>query len=193
LSGESGAGFTMIELIIAIFVLTVAVIGVYGAFSMMVITTAQMSDRFTASYLAQEGIEVVRNIRDNNWLQENDWRCGLTDLPEGAGECSVGNQDFSQNTGGAEADYKTGTSVGTGLTPYGASGRYLKLDSSNSNNFYNYLSGSDTKLKRRIIINTVNDYIIQVLVTVSWDEKSTIINPNGQNSITAEEYLYNWY
>ncbi|KKQ21737.1 MAG: hypothetical protein US35_C0018G0022 [Parcubacteria group bacterium GW2011_GWA2_37_10] len=48
---KKSAGLTMIELVISLFVLTVAVIGVYNGFSIMVVATAQMSDRFTASVL----------------------------------------------------------------------------------------------------------------------------------------------
>ena len=61
-------GFTLIELVISIFLLCFVIIGVYNAFSIIVILTSDTSDRLTATYLAQEGIEIVRNIRDTNWL-----------------------------------------------------------------------------------------------------------------------------
>lgn len=170
----------MIELVIALFVLTAGVVGVYNAFSIMVVATAQMSDRFTAAYLAQEGIEIVRNIRDNNWLNNDSWDKDLMD-----GDCPSG----------CQADYKTGTSNGLGFTAYG-SGAALNID---ADGFYSYsscpISNSDcqTKFIRKIIINTVDDHTLQVVVTVEWFEKKTIFDFSGTNSITAEEYLYNWY
>lgn len=173
-------GFTMIEIVIALFVLTVAVIGVYNAFSIMAVATTQMSDRFTAAYLAQEGIEIVRNIRDNNWLQADQnsditWDRGLT-------SCDTG----------CEADYKTEAFSGAGYV-----GNVLKL----GGGFYNYSSGVDTKFKRKIVIdpvkNDANETIaLKVAVTVFWAEKPTIVNidfPASSGSITAEDYLYNWY
>lgn len=179
---KKDAGLTMIELVIALFVLTVAVIGVYSAFSIMVVTTAQMSDRFTASYLAQEGIEVIRNIRDNNWLKDPpvDWTIGLV-CENPTAPCSW------------QADY---TTTGAGLTPYNSS-NYLNI---NSKGFYYYdLSDPNkTKFTREITITPVTNadgktYILKVAVTVFWDEKATLVNLPGKNSITAEDYLYNWY
>ena len=92
-------GFTLIELIIAILILAVATIGVYNSFSTVVIFTDGVSSRLTAAYLAQEGIEIVRNMRDNNWLDVyQGWKKGLSDT----------NTDCSN---GCEADYRTGTLI----------------------------------------------------------------------------------
>ena len=61
-------GFTLIELVISIFVMSVGLVGVFGAFSVISILTSDSANRLAGSYLAQEGVEIVRNIRDNNWL-----------------------------------------------------------------------------------------------------------------------------
>ena len=171
---ESG-GFTIIELVIAIFILTVAIIGVYNAFSTVVVLTAGAGSRLTAAYLAQEGIEIVRNMRDNNWLAgEEDWRNGLL-------VCEYG----------CEADYKTGTSSmypGSGLTGFSGSGRDLKIN--DDNRFYSYdETGEYTaiKFKRKITITPVSEDVLQVSVLVIWQEKEEVFD------IEAEEYLYNWY
>lgn len=61
-------GFSLLEVIIAIFVLT---IGITGALKLIVSTlTNSINTRnaVIASGLAQEGVELVRNIRDNNML-----------------------------------------------------------------------------------------------------------------------------
>ncbi|MDD5589743.1 MAG: hypothetical protein PHQ47_01040 [Candidatus Portnoybacteria bacterium] len=43
-----------------------------------IVWAARLSqDRLVASNLAQEGFEVVRNIRDNNWEAGADWNSGL--------------------------------------------------------------------------------------------------------------------
>ena len=180
---KKSAGLTMIELVISLFVLTVAVIGVYNGFSIMVVATAQMSDRFTASYLAQEGIEVIRNIRDNNWLKDpkTDWKTGLI-CGNPPSPCSW------------QADY---TSTGAGLTPYNSS-NYLNI-SPKGFYYYDLSNPNKTKFTREITVTPIADvngetYILKVAVTVFWDEKATIFNfEKKYGSITTEDYLYNWY
>ncbi len=62
------AGFTLIELLISI---TVFLIGIMAAFSLSLYnlnTSKDNANRVIAADLAREGIEIVRNIRDSNWL-----------------------------------------------------------------------------------------------------------------------------
>lgn len=188
-------GFTIIELIISVFILSIAIVGIFSAFSVMVILTANAADQLTATYLAQEGMEVVRNIRDTNWLTSGAvWDEGLT----GCDKSSMG----------CEADYTTGTGTSGTYPIVPWSGRYLYVS---SDGFYDYATdGTKTKFKRKIIIATVIDvdgladsdkiHILKVTAQVSWDQKATILN-NGfsagdcqpSNCVTTEETLYNWY
>ncbi|MBI1866555.1 MAG: GIY-YIG nuclease family protein [Candidatus Staskawiczbacteria bacterium] len=170
---ESG-GFTLIELVISIFILAFAIIGVYNSFSTIVILTTGSTSRFTAVYLAQEGIEIVRNMRDSNWLNGQDWKTG-----------------FSGCESGCEADYKTGTSSGLGLIPWTSDGNYLNIK---GNNFYSYDNcGGDnfcpTKFKRKITItpDPLNQNVLKVSALVIWEEKEEVPD------MEVEEYLYNWY
>lgn len=61
-------GFTLVELLIAI---AVFFIGILAAFSLSLNnlnTVKENYNRVVAADLAREGIEIVRNIRDSNWL-----------------------------------------------------------------------------------------------------------------------------
>ncbi len=158
----------MVEAIIAVFITVVGVIGLYNIFSRMIISTSSSSSKLAAAYLAQEGIEVVRNIRDTNWLNPaKSWDTGLVD-------CSYG----------CEADYKTGTQEEeTPLRPY-YNGTYLNLD---NNNFYSYSPGALTKYKRQITIEKIETDILKVNVLISWEDKKK------PYSFEVDEYLYNWY
>lgn len=61
-------GFTLLEALVAISMVAVATgAPLYGA-SRALITANISKDRLTASYLAQEGIEHVRKVRDNAYL-----------------------------------------------------------------------------------------------------------------------------
>ncbi|OHA63792.1 MAG: hypothetical protein A2667_01845 [Candidatus Wildermuthbacteria bacterium RIFCSPHIGHO2_01_FULL_47_27] len=80
-SHESGAGFTIIEVIVAIFLLTVGAVGVYSLVNQALMSASILSSRLTAVYLAQEGVEIGRNIRDGNWLEMADGlQCGGTNV-----------------------------------------------------------------------------------------------------------------
>lgn len=174
---KSSAGFTIIELIIAIFILSFSIFGVYNAFSTIIVLTHGVSDRFMAAYLAQEGLEIIRNIRDNNWISgHGNWRRGL---------------DVCED--GCEADYTTETTLpgATPLAPWAVNGTFLKI---NESGFYNYSDGPNTRFKRKITTTFLGNYIIKVSVLVTWEEKPTILNPSATSGvIEVEETLYNWY
>jgi len=188
-------GFTVIELVISIFILSIAIIGAYNAFTTMDILTSSSTDRFVAAYLAQEGVEIIRNIRDTNWLEMAGdpavtWTTGLAD---GDVDC----------TDGCEADYTTfGNTADPLYYPY--AGRYLYI---NDGGFYVYETegATKTKFKRKITLTLLPTYTasgvdvydtLKVVVEVSWDEKGNLINigtGETEDSIVVEEYLYNWY
>jgi prepilin-type N-terminal cleavage/methylation domain-containing protein len=186
-------GFTMIELIISIFILSVAIVGIFSAFIMVTILTSNTADRLTATYLAQEGMEIVRNIRDSNWLNM-DTCLGTT--------CDYKWDDgFSSCLSGCKMDYTT-TSY---FVAPSSSGDYLYID---TDGFYSYKSGgTKTKFQRKITITPVtdvdgkSDHIIKVAVQTSWDEKANIFNHQGKpadtcgssNCVITDETLYNWY
>ncbi len=171
-------GFTILEIIFAIFIVLIGILASYTVVQQIMGYTSIASSRLVAAYLSQEGIEIIRNIRDTNWIQTG---AGFSELWDGG-----------LPGGNYQADYRTTTFAGTGQDPcsgiynclaYG-SGDYLKID---SNGFYNYSSGTTTKYKRKITSDgSVND-ILKVSVEVNWTEKG---NPY---TVTAQENLYNWY
>lgn len=61
-------GFTLIETLIAITIVTVATAGSLTVASRVIVASQISRDKLTASYLAQEGIEHVRLMRDNEYL-----------------------------------------------------------------------------------------------------------------------------
>ncbi len=134
-------GFTLIEIMVAMFVFLVALIGVSLLLSKIFLFSGFASSKLTAAYLCQEGIEVVRGIRDSNWIAGNDWDQGL-------------------GVGTREADYND-----TALSVW--QNRFLRLGSG----FYNYSAGAETKFKRKIEISRPSDDEIQLGVIVNWSER----------------------
>jgi prepilin-type N-terminal cleavage/methylation domain-containing protein len=160
-------GFTLLEMIIAV---TVILIGLIPIMSLMYNSSfgVRLSlSRLQAAYLAQEGLEIVRNIRDSNWIKQN----------KGLNISWDDNLRVGEQQQPSQASYSDQT-----LSSY--QGINLKL---NNDGFYNYNSGTDTKFKRKITISESNDDTLQVSVEVSWQEK-------GKNySLTVYENLYNWF
>jgi len=186
-------GFTIVEVAISIFVLSIAVIGVYSAFTLVALLTSDIEERFIGVYLAQEGIEIIRNIRDTKLI---------TDLDNGWGNAISEYNGAGCNTG-CETD------IGRDLSPWMVTGDeqgiYLNID---ENGFYGYSGNTPTKFKRKIIIEPsaeLPENAIHVSVEVSWDKKATMLNPAGEfagmtdcstsesNCVVFEEYMYDWY
>ena len=65
-------GFTLLETIIAVTVVLVGVVGLMTLGVFTIQTERQTTNAHQAQQLAQEGIEVVRAIRDSNWLERAD-------------------------------------------------------------------------------------------------------------------------
>ncbi len=162
-------GFTLIEIMIAITVVEIGIVGIYSAIWRSTASLYDVSSRFTAFYLAREGLELVRNIRDTNWLQQisstsTSWDDSLTN-------CSTG----------CKLDYSSSDIADPTLSPY--QGGYLKID---NNGFYNYSTGQRTIFKRKIMVNHLGDDILNVKVEVTWQGSEKL------NSIEVQENLYNW-
>ena len=178
-------GFTFVEIIIAITVILVGV-GIYALVPRIVEEVAFNYDRFVAVQLSREGIELVRALRDNNWLEryeilDNSWKEGLTNCSNG---CEM---DYT-----ALADKNPPHS--TFITWLGT-GHYLKI---NANGFYNYIAGNPSKFKRKITITDLVSpptpaaagHVLEVKVEVFWPDYS--IAPSPKNYVVMQEQLYNW-
>jgi Tfp pilus assembly protein PilV len=62
-------GFYLIEAIIAMFLLTVGLLVAVDLLSKTMTGNIEDRENITAVALAQEGVELVRNLRDNNFAQ----------------------------------------------------------------------------------------------------------------------------
>ncbi len=62
------SGFTLIETLVAIAILTLAVVGPLYTADRALVSAQLANQQLTASYLAQEGVEYVRGLRDDAYL-----------------------------------------------------------------------------------------------------------------------------
>jgi hypothetical protein len=133
-------GQTLIETLVAVSVLTAGFLGIVTLLSHSLGLNRVVSDNYTASYLAAEGAEVVKNILDSNILSGRNWLTGIS-------------------SGSSEAEYKSAS-----LAPY--SGRKLLFDS--DKNIFSYGTGDPTAFTREIKIDISRPDEVQVNSIVSW-------------------------
>jgi len=174
----SKKGLSLIDVIFAIGIILVGLITILSLLRYVIIAGRISNDKFIATNLAEEGIEIVRAIRDSNWKQNmtNDSDPTTTIFPI--------NVPTNYNV-----DYNNTT-----LLPYVDT--VLKIDGSW---FYSYdASGTPTKYKRRIYLdptkngtnkctddafaNYDNTQCIAVVSEVKWENYTLVV----------EDRLYNW-
>lgn len=74
-------GFALIEVIISIVVLSAVLAGATGLIWSAATAVERNQDRLTATYLAQECMELARNTRDSAWRQHLPWDCAFDEFP----------------------------------------------------------------------------------------------------------------
>lgn len=157
-------GFTLLESIIAIFVLSLAISGAFAAVRQGLSQTIHAKNEVRAFYLAQEAIEVLRNERDQN---------RLSTLLGGSGTVTPWLTDITGCIGGTcRVDASGPGDPAAYLYPCGenwGSCPFMKQDPDTL--VYGYdPDGLDTNFKREIQIELVNPDEIAVTVRVFWTQ-----------------------
>ena len=166
-------GFTIIEVLFAIFILALGVTGVFALVERIIPASATANSHLTAVYLAQEGNDIVRNIRDTNLLHLHkgigaDWKENLTSCALG---CEIDHTYDAESPAFVDfqGDFET-------------NGRFLLLNS----DFYDYVSGTASIYKRKIIITDVDADTLEVETTVWWKDQGK------SKQVQATSEMYNW-
>ncbi len=143
-------GFSIMETMIAAFVLTVGLVGMVSLFGPAIRHTGDVRDRIIATGLAQEGVEIVRNIRDNNMVAGRDFADGIAD----GWRCV----DYAQRT----------------LRSCGSDGRLFVRQL-----LYTHAGGAASPYRRKIHIAKSGDAITATAIVI-WDDGTWPSSPSGQ-------------
>jgi len=137
------SGFTLLETAIAIAILTSSILMVYTSIVRTISYSYDNQNQLIASYLAQEGIEVVRNIRDTNWVEGAiSWKDGL-------------------DVGTYRVQYDSSSLLSNQSVS-------LNIDASG---FYSYEAGNSSSFTRTITISkpdSEDDDLLRIVSAVSW-------------------------
>jgi prepilin-type N-terminal cleavage/methylation domain-containing protein len=161
-------GFTLVETLVAIAILTIAIVGPYTAAQHALIAALAARDQLVASELAEEGVEYVVSVRDGNYFTHQSWLTGLETCTPGP--CVVDPTDNTTSsvilpltldpTGLYSQRPVTGTNLATPFT------RTVSVTS--------------------VPVGATTPTEVLVTVTVSWDTRGTPLHA------TILEHLTNW-
>lgn len=168
-------GFTLIEMMVAVLIMSIAVVGMIVVSSSGVVNFRYLKDKISATFLAGEGIELVHNFRDSYVI--NPVSGGWDGFVSATTGCSEGCTFDALYPGIINACVEAGDvpcqrlKVINGAYTYGATGAV------------------DTKYSRVIKIIPVTaggneEYVVES--TVYWKEGT--VNHN----VSASESLMNW-
>jgi prepilin-type N-terminal cleavage/methylation domain-containing protein len=181
-STKTHRGFTLIETLIAITVLTLSIVGPFQIVQGVLNSAYNSRDQLIGAGLAQEAMEYVREVRDSNylynvhggavsWLYGFDGTGGLPNCYSNVGslsDCSVDPQKKTINACGS-----------VGCTPgplYIEPNTYL---------YTQQTVGTVTKFTRTVRMTQISASETLVTVTVTWQN-------HGSRSVVLQEYIRNW-
>lgn len=159
-------GFSLVEVIIVLGIMTMGLLGVASLILQNMQVEILTKDYLAASMLAQEGLELVRNKRDDNWVKLRPW---LTGIPIGT----------------FVMDYRGDVSVNTTPNVNGDAGTMLYLG---ANNFFTHQSSLAPSGFYRILETRLSDDNTYILLNcdVMWNSRF------GVRHYTVSTTLYNW-
>ena len=168
-------GFTLIEVVLVLAITSIAFIAIYALFASNIKHDAESRYEVIASNLAQEGIEIVRNRRDEEILEGNDID---TILP--AVNCKP-QFLFPAERGQCRTD--------AGIRPE------VCFDGTQYRNCLGSISNASAFSRTCDIVSSDSDGdgsddTLTVTCTVSWD---SFVNPNIPRSVSATSIMTDWH
>lgn len=167
-------GQSIIEAVVAISILTTGFLGIMALLSRSFFLNRITADELTATYLASEGIEIIKNILDHDiYTPGNTWgTCG--------GACADGTYIADYTTGSSEEEQPLALIA---VCP----GPYLHVDP--VTHLYSYTGGVTTNFQRCLRIthgSLGNEVTVNAIVT--WSTGSLT-----SQSLNLEDHFYNWH
>jgi type IV pilus modification protein PilV len=159
-------GFSILEVVVSLAIITVGILAVLSLFTQTIRSGEVSINQEIATNLAQEGIEVIRNKRDSNWIELKDWNNEIN-------ETGYYKVNFTE-------DNKWAISK---ITTINFQKLYLR-----DNKIYTHdiIIDSLTIFERLIFINADEEDILEITSIVQWTERES------SYKIILKDNLYNW-
>ncbi len=172
---KSNNGQVIVEALVAITIAVIGLLGIFELLSRSLSLNKVVGDQYAVSNLALEGIEVAKNLIDNNILQKLPWNNGINN---GIYEISYNdqalNRQISADLGNCNSNYVRQNS--NLLTFERASG------------LYGYGFSEKTNYKRAVCIETLsNGNELKINSLAIWTTRG-----GATFDINLEDHFFNW-
>lgn len=147
------SGFSLIEVLITLVILSVGITGVSTLMTGNIRNSVETKNQIIASELAQEGLELVKNLKDNNSL------VFATEVADGS--------DYRIDGASSYSDFKS--------SPISFSGNINKKLNLDGSGFYSHAAGKESGFYRKIEITITPSRTVEATAYVAW-------NPTGSFS-----------
>jgi Tfp pilus assembly protein PilV len=192
-------GQSLLELLVALLILVVALTATITLIVNSINAGKESRNRLIATSLAREGVEIVRNIRDSNWIDPAapNWDAGLTNGTTATATPIIGivgsptTITFDNGANAQVKEYNNAYVQGVGAL--GVSVQFYRVMYINS-----ICQDSSNPPQESIVPQSSNDSCsvrfggtyskvgIRVISEVHWPA------PNSSKKIVVEDRLYNW-
>ena len=157
-------GFSILEVVGALGIITIGLLGVTSLVIQNLQVQSVNRNYLVASMLAQEGLELIRNIRDNNWLSGNDW-------------------DYGIEPGSYIVDY-TGY-IGS-VSGIGEARLKQRSDVGEEGYYWHGAGGLNSIFSRLITITQTSSELLNVSCLIQWEDREQTYQ------YQADTILYDW-
>jgi type II secretory pathway pseudopilin PulG len=163
---SKNSGISILEVVVAIMIIAMGMIGVLSLVIQNVEAQYINKNVLMASGLSQEGLELVRNIRDLNWLTpENTWSQDI-----------VGDGTYIIDYGGL-------ASINMAINSIDEAGARLYVD---NNGLYTHTVTATATNFYRLITVVDNTNYLDIKCAIRWKDGTQ------SHDYVAETYLYDW-
>lgn len=172
---QRARGFTLIETLVAVLLLTAAIAGPLTLASKGLSAALIARDQMIAFYLAQDAVEYVRYMRDSNRLAGSPWLTGLSPACTGANGCVI--------------DTLANTAAGTATACSSTCPPINKYNDGSGHVYFSYTAGAPTpqQFRRTVTLTTPSATETVLTVAVSWRAQSGVTR-----TISVRENILDW-
>ena len=178
---KQNKGFTLIETLVAVMIFTSSVLALIAILSTSLSTIVHTKQKLVGTYLAQEGIEYIRNMRDSYVIYEKD-DTGWASFKDKISLCITPNYCGIDNL---EPPRKEKFTFACDSPSFSLCKLYIEKGNYNSDK-NGIPKGTDSGFTRKIEIENITNDEIKIISTVLWKSGSS------DKSISFSENLFNW-
>lgn len=187
------SGFTLIETLVAVSIFTISIVALLVVLTQGISNNNYAKKKILAAYLAQEGIEYMRNMRDTFVLyhptdRQSGWNAFNTNVaggiyPAGSTICVPSDGCYFGDLSDINYTDQTQPMAGIDLFPCSGTCSPLLYDAATGKHGY---SGVNSGFIRKINVTPISVNETKISSTVYWTQGS------GNYNLTFSENLYNW-